>query len=44
MVSEALDNMSSGDDNYKKQNISGGGDNTDREPDSGAGSGDAGGI
>lgn len=44
LVSEALDNMSSGDDNYKKQNISGGGDNTDRGPDSGAGSGDAGGI
>ena len=41
MVSEALDNMSSGDDNYKKQNITGGGDRPDREPEPEPDRGDA---
>ena len=44
LASEALDNMSSGDDNYKKQNITGGGNAPDREPEPEPDRGDAGGI
>ena len=44
LASEALDNMSSGDDNYKKQSITGGGNAPDREPEPEPDRGDAGGI